>query len=73
MCEVDWDECNGCKDCMSQCQFGSQFYSSALGKVYIDPTRCFGCGVCRASCTRDAIKLVPRHESPEAAGIWERN
>ncbi len=72
VCEVDWNECNGCKDCMSQCQFGSQFYSSALGKVYIDPTRCFGCGVCRASCTRDAIRLVPREMSPEAAGIWLR-
>jgi len=47
---------------MSQCQFGAQFYSSALGKVYIDPQRCFGCGVCRAECQNDAIVLVPRHE-----------
>jgi ferredoxin len=38
---------------MSQCQFGAQFYSSALGKVYIDPTRCYGCGVCRAACQND--------------------
>jgi ferredoxin len=70
ICQVDWDLCDGCKSCMSQCQFGSQFYSSALGKVYIDPTRCFGCGVCRAACPNDAIALIPRQESVEAANIW---
>jgi NAD-dependent dihydropyrimidine dehydrogenase PreA subunit len=72
ICQVDWDLCDGCKSCMSQCQFGSQFYSSALGKVYIDPTRCFGCGVCRAACPNGAIELIPRQESPEAANIWLR-
>jgi ferredoxin len=73
ICQTDWDLCTGCKSCMSQCQFGAQFYSSALAKVYIDPTRCFGCGVCRATCPNDAIKLLPRHESPEAANVWLRD
>jgi ferredoxin len=57
---------------MSQCQFGAQFYSSVLEKVYIDPSRCFGCGVCRAACPHDAITLVPRQEVPEAADLWLR-
>ncbi len=70
VCQVDWDLCNGCKACISQCQFGSQFYSSALEKVYIDPTRCFGCGVCRAACSTDAITIIPRQASPQAANIW---
>ncbi len=72
ICRVDWDACTGCKSCMSQCQFGAQFYSSALGKVYIDPSRCFGCGVCRATCPSGAIELLPRQASPEAADVWLR-
>lgn len=70
VCEVNEDLCIGCKSCMSQCQFGAQFYSSALGKVYIDPERCFGCGVCRATCPNEAIKLLPRERVPAAAGLW---
>lgn len=70
--QVDWDLCRGCKVCIKQCQFGAMFYSSALEKVYIDPSRCFGCGVCRAVCKKDAISLIPRESQPEAAGLWLR-
>lgn len=68
--DIDPDLCSGCKECIKQCQFGAEFYSSALGKVYIDPTRCFGCGVCRAACPTDAIRLSPRAAHPQAAEIW---
>lgn len=70
ICQVEPDQCTGCKECMSQCQFGAQFYSSVLGKVYISPEHCFGCGVCRVACPQGAISLIPRAESPEAANIW---
>jgi len=70
--QINWDQCTGCKACMSQCQFGAQFYSSALGKVYINPSRCFGCGVCRVACPEEAIALVPRQNHPAAAGLWLR-
>jgi ferredoxin len=72
ICQVDPDQCTGCKECMSQCQFAAQYYSSALGKVYITPERCFGCGVCRAACPQNAITLIPRAESEVAANIWLR-
>jgi len=68
--QVDWEQCDGCRSCMSQCQFGAMFYSSALGKVYIDPKRCFGCGTCRAACPKLSISLQSRQSVPEAANLW---
>jgi NAD-dependent dihydropyrimidine dehydrogenase PreA subunit len=73
ICQIDSNLCNGCKSCMKQCQFGAEFYSSLLGKVYIDPTKCFGCGVCRTACPNQAIKLIPRNKEPKAANIWLRS
>jgi NAD-dependent dihydropyrimidine dehydrogenase PreA subunit len=72
ICQVDPDQCTGCKECMRQCQFGAQFYSSVHGKVTIAPELCFGCGVCRVACPQNAIALIPRTESPAAANVWLR-
>jgi len=41
--------------------------------VYIDPVRCFGCGVCREACPTEAIALLPRQESPVAANLRLRS
>jgi ferredoxin len=49
--------CNRDRDCMPY-------------KVYIDPTRCYGCGVCRPVCETGAIEISPRQENPTAVNIW---
>jgi len=68
--EVNPELCNGCRQCMRVCQFGAISYSAAQKKVLIDPRRCYGCGICRASCTKDAILLHDRSTIPVAATIW---
>ena len=67
---VNPDCCNGCKNCMRQCQYGAMRYSSINKKVVIDPRACYGCGVCRAMCHHEAIALKPRAEDAVAARIW---
>jgi Pyruvate/2-oxoacid:ferredoxin oxidoreductase delta subunit len=68
--EVDPELCNGCRQCMRACQFGAIGYSAASKKVFIDVGRCYGCGVCRASCTKDAIHLHDRASVPAVANLW---
>ncbi len=68
--DVDPDACNGCRNCMRQCQFGAIRYSAAHDKVLIDLHQCYGCGVCRAVCSKDAIRLYSRADDPIAARIW---
>lgn len=64
--EVNPDLCNGCRQCMRVCQFGAMGYGVAHERVVIDPRRCYGCGICRASCSRNAIALHERSSVPLA-------
>ncbi len=57
---VDWDLCNGCKKCLLNCQFGAIRYSNTMKRATIEMTQCYGCGVCRAVCNKEAITLKPR-------------
>jgi ferredoxin len=68
--EANPELCNGCRQCMRVCQFGAIGYSAANKKIVIDIRRCYGCGICRASCTKNAIKLHQRSSVPAAANIW---
>jgi ferredoxin len=67
---VNPELCNGCRQCMRACQFGAMGFGIAHEKVMIDPRRCYGCGICRANCTKNAILLYERSAVPAAAGIW---
>jgi len=68
--EVNPELCNGCRQCMRVCQFGAIGYSAANERIFIDHLRCYGCGVCRASCTKDAIHLHDRASVPAVANLW---
>jgi len=63
---VDWDKCTGCRSCMRQCQFGAMGYSAAAGKCFVDSAACYGCGVCRFACERQAIILSERASAAAA-------
>jgi NAD-dependent dihydropyrimidine dehydrogenase PreA subunit len=64
------DLCTGCRSCMRVCQFGAIAYGAADRKITIDQTACYGCGICRTACPKDAIELRPRAEQPVAAELW---
>ncbi len=68
--EVAPDLCVGCRECMRLCQFGAITYSATNKKAVIDQRWCYGCGICRSMCKKDAIRLEDRTTSPVAAKLW---
>ncbi len=68
--QIDPDVCNGCRECMRQCQFGALSWSASNKKAVIDQRWCYGCGVCRATCKENAINLLDRAQVPVAANLW---
>ena len=67
---IDWENCDGCRDCKKLCNFGAISYSASLQKCYINQFQCYGCGVCRALCPGDAITLRDRNAIPALAKEW---
>ena len=67
---IDFESCNGCRDCMKNCNFGAIYYSTLVDKCYINQFQCYGCGVCRAVCPRDAITLRDKSAIPVLAEDW---
>jgi Pyruvate/2-oxoacid:ferredoxin oxidoreductase delta subunit len=68
--QVAPDACNGCRACLRQCQFGALTWSASNKKAVIDQHWCYGCGICRAVCNENAIRLVERAQCPVAAHLW---
>ncbi len=68
--QIDPDVCNGCRECMRQCQFGALTWSASNKKAVIDQRWCYGCGVCRAVCKEKAITLMDRAQVPATANLW---
>jgi Pyruvate/2-oxoacid:ferredoxin oxidoreductase delta subunit len=68
--QVNPDECSGCRQCMRVCQFGAMAYSATLKKITIDQKYCYGCGICRSVCSKNAIHLEDRSAIPAVANLW---
>lgn len=68
--EVDPDLCNGCRTCISVCQFDAMTFNVATKRASVDTTRCYGCGVCRSICESNAIELRDRRSVRVAANLW---
>ncbi len=68
--QIDPDICNGCRECLRQCQFGALTWSASNKKAVIDQSWCYGCGVCRAVCKPKAITLMDRAQCATAANLW---
>jgi NAD-dependent dihydropyrimidine dehydrogenase PreA subunit len=68
--KVDFEKCNGCRVCVSRCQFGAIKFEVTLEKPNIDMQRCFGCGICESGCPREAINLIERESIPVLAEVW---
>jgi Pyruvate/2-oxoacid:ferredoxin oxidoreductase delta subunit len=68
--EIDAELCSGCRQCMQLCQFGALSYSASVKKTVVDQAWCYGCGICRSSCEKKAIRLGDRADSLVAAHLW---
>ena len=64
------ESCSGCRSCLAACQFGAISFAAARKVAFVDPLRCYGCGVCRSHCEQHAIHLIPRTHHPLARRLW---
>ena len=66
---VNNEKCQGCKTCLTRCQFGAIFFNVDYGKAFIDIRKCVGCGLCATECENNAIELIERRFTP-AKNLW---
>lgn len=60
--EVNPIMCSGCRNCQKMCQFGAVEYSASGEKCIINHRKCYGCGLCRNACPKQAIYLSEKTE-----------
>ena len=71
--QIDPSKCDGCggsPQCVLACNFGAIRFSKLEQYCVVDPTVCFGCGVCRQKCENKAIRLVDRESIVVAKDLW---
>jgi MinD superfamily P-loop ATPase len=55
---------------MRQCLFGAISFSVPMKRCFVDITKCYGCGICRATCKKEAISLMDRNAIPAVRNVW---
>jgi ferredoxin len=65
---LDSESCTRCRACAKVCPFSA--ISVNRGAITLHAEKCWGCGICRASCQRGAITLVERTTVPAVANLW---
>ncbi len=55
--ELIKEKCNGCKKCLSVCNFGAIGWNDKENKPIFNSLLCEGCGSCKLICPQKAIKL----------------
>ncbi len=71
--QIDQNKCDGCggsPQCLLACNFGAIRFSRLEQYSVVDPTVCFGCGVCRERCPNKAISLIDRESVAVAKDLW---
>jgi len=68
--DIEPDQCQGCKSCISKCQFNAIEFDPIKKQSFVDLTKCYGCGVCLHACKYDAMRIYPRKDFPELKGIY---
>jgi ferredoxin len=66
---VNEEKCQGCKTCLTRCQFGAILFNVDNGKAFIDIRKCVGCGLCATECEYNAVELFERRFTP-AKNLW---
>jgi ferredoxin len=66
---VNYQKCQGCKTCMTRCQFGAISFNVDHGKAFIDIRKCTGCGLCATGCENMAVEVIERKFTP-AKNLW---
>ena len=67
---LDPSRCDGCRKCVTRCQFGAIKFSPTENIATINPWNCFGCGLCREACEGKAISLAPREKFEPLKNDW---
>ncbi len=68
-------KCDGCEGesspiCVEKCPFKAMTYNAEEKRAIVNQQLCFGCGVCKNLCPKDAIALIPRESIPAIKHLW---